>query len=139
MNSMPFRQLKSFLKILIGVQYENDVIMNVRLVCMSCNDKGILPLCETHSELLANLICFLRSDLTWFEGLPDLVGDHIAFLLSADRLLVLPFGEHEVFIHSKWIALVLAKGRFPLGIYSRSASSSRLVIFFRLMPRVEVL
>ena len=113
--------------------------MNVRLVCMSCNDKGILPLRETHSELLANLICFLRSDLTWFEGLPDLVGDHIAFLLPADRLLVLPFGEHEVFIHSKWIALVLAKGRLPLGIYSRSASSSRLVIFFRLMPRVEVL
>ena len=95
MNSMPFRQLKSFLKILIGVQYENDVIMNVRLVC--------------------------------------------AFLLPADRLLVLPFGEHEVFIHSKRIALVLAKGRFPLGIYSRSASSSRLVIFFKLMPRVEVL
>ena len=24
MNSMPFRQLKSFLKILIGVQYENE-------------------------------------------------------------------------------------------------------------------
>ena len=80
--------------------------MNVRLVCMSCNDKGMLTLRETHSELLANLICFLRSDLTWFEGLPDLVGDHIAFLLPADRLLVLPFGEHEVFIHSKWIALV---------------------------------
>ena len=112
MNSMPFTQLKSFLKILIGVQYENDVIMNVRLVCMRCNDKGMFPLCETHSELLANLICFLRSDLTWFEGLPDLVGDHIAFLLPANRLLVLPFGEHEVFIHSKRIALVLAKGRF---------------------------
>ena len=25
MNSMPFRQLKSFLKILIGVQYESEV------------------------------------------------------------------------------------------------------------------
>ena len=59
--------------------------MNVRLVCMSCNDKGMFPLRETHSELLANLICFLRSDLTWFEGLPDLVGDHIAFLLPAER------------------------------------------------------
>ena len=73
------------------------MIMNVRLVCMSCNDKGMLTLRETHSELLANLICFLRSDLTWFEGLPDLVGDHIAFLLPADRLLVLPFGEHPDF------------------------------------------
>jgi len=25
MNSMPFRQLKSFLKILIGVQYEKEI------------------------------------------------------------------------------------------------------------------
>lgn len=80
--------------------------MNVRLVCMSCNDKSVFPLCETHSELLSYLVCFLRSDLTWFEGLPDLVGNHIAFLLPANGLLVLPFGEHEVFIHSKWIALV---------------------------------
>lgn len=74
------------------------MIMNVRLVCMSCNDKGMLTLSETHNELLTNLICFLRSDLTWFEGLPDLVGDHIAFLLPANGLLVLPFGEHEVFM-----------------------------------------
>ena len=30
MNSMPFRQLKSFLKILIGVQYENPPIGTAR-------------------------------------------------------------------------------------------------------------
>ena len=36
MNSLPFRQLKSFLKILIGVQYEDAFI------------PGIMALLETH-------------------------------------------------------------------------------------------
>ena len=36
MNSMPFRQLKSFLKILIGVQYDRMKKSNFRILFVGC-------------------------------------------------------------------------------------------------------
>ena len=48
MNSMPFRQLKSFLKILIGVQYESSKTQKItiaecqRLVLLVCRGKRLL-------------------------------------------------------------------------------------------------
>ena len=45
MNSMPFRQLKSFLKILIGVQYDTSVKgtekRNERYVCQEKRHKAL--------------------------------------------------------------------------------------------------
>ena len=38
MNSLPFGQLKSFLKILIGVQYENARTVRNSLLLGVCND-----------------------------------------------------------------------------------------------------
>ena len=54
--------------------------VNVMLVNVGADDKSMFPLCQRHSEIIANLIRQLRRDLPRLEGLPQVVGDHIIVL-----------------------------------------------------------
>ena len=54
---------------------KNDVIMNMRLVCMSRYDKSMITFCKSHGGFIAYLI---RCDLSRFKGLLDLISDDIA-------------------------------------------------------------
>ena len=47
--------------------------MNVLFVCVGADDKGMVALRKAHGKFIAELIGFLRCDLTRFEGLPDLI------------------------------------------------------------------
>jgi len=84
------------------------VIMNVFPVRVGCNDKRILAFGETHCQLITHLVGFLGSDLSGLERLPNLIGDHIAFLPAPSGKFVLAFGEHKFFIHSQGTAFVTA-------------------------------
>ena len=55
--------------------------MDVGSVCMSGYRKSMIPLGEAHGQLIAEPVCFLRRDLSRLEGLPDLIGDDISFVL----------------------------------------------------------
>lgn len=41
---------------------ENDMIMNMSPVHMSCHDKCMFPFCESHTGFIPNFICFLYSN-----------------------------------------------------------------------------
>ena len=55
------------------------VIMDVRFINMSADDKGVLALGKPFGKLLSQPIGFLGGDLAGTEGLPDMIGNHIVF------------------------------------------------------------
>ena len=44
-----------------------NVIVDVRLVCVGGNEKGILALCPAHRRFVAHPVCLLRGDLSRLE------------------------------------------------------------------------
>ena len=52
-------------------------------VHMSADDKSVFPFRQRHSQIIADFVRQLRRDLSRFEGLPQMVGDHIMLLLIA--------------------------------------------------------
>lgn len=84
------------------------MIVNVFPVRVSGNDKRILTLGKPHGKLITDLVGFLGSDLSGLEGLPNLIGNHIAFLPATGGKFVLAFGEHKFFIHGQGTAFVTA-------------------------------
>ena len=70
----------------------NNVIMDMLFVGVGTDDKGMVALREAPGKFIAELVGFLRCDLARFEGLPDLIRDHIAGLLPAGELPVLALG-----------------------------------------------
>ena len=70
--------------------------------------KRILAFGETHCQFVAHLVGFFGGDLTGFERLPDLIGNHIAFLPAPSDKFILPFGQHKFFIHGQGTAFVTA-------------------------------
>lgn len=58
-----------------------DVVMNMCPVHMSCHNKCVLPFCESHAGFISDFICFLRCDFSRFEGLADLICNHISLRL----------------------------------------------------------
>ena len=72
-----------------GSGIENDVVMNVSPIGMRSNDEGVSAFGKCQSQLISDTVCFFGSDLSGFERLPDLIGDHIPTLFpsgSWDRI-----------------------------------------------------
>ena len=67
------------------------MIVNMGFVDMSANDESVFSFEKTRSEVIANLICFLRCYFAGFEGLTNLVSDNIVLFLLAGEVSVLPF------------------------------------------------
>ena len=55
----------------------NNVIMDMGLVNMGTNDKGVFSLGEPLGKFHTQPVGFLRGDLPRAKGLADMVGDHI--------------------------------------------------------------
>ena len=51
--------------------------MNVSPISMRGYNEGVPPFGKCHGQLISDTVCFLGSDLSGFEGLPDLIGNHI--------------------------------------------------------------
>ena len=68
------------------------MIMDMGLVNVGADDKGVFFLGKSLGKFYAQPVGFLRCDLARFEGLPDLIRDHIAGLLPASELPVLALG-----------------------------------------------
>ena len=77
---------------------ENDMIMDVGTVCVSCYQKSVFSFGEAHSQLVANPIGFLRCDFTRFERLTNLVSNHIILLPSAGDMEILPLSQKKFLV-----------------------------------------
>ena len=51
------------------------------MIGMCGDNKLILAFGKAHGQLIADLLCPLWGDLTWLEGLPDLIEHDVALLL----------------------------------------------------------
>ena len=85
-----------------------NVIVDVRLVYVGGNEKGILPLCPAHRRFIADAIGLLRRDLPGLEGLANLIAQHIRVppLLPACGSLVLGLAQKELSIGGHVVAAV---------------------------------
>jgi len=81
-----------------GCGIENDVIVDMGMIRMCGNDKLILALGETHGQLIPDLLCLLRGDLSRLKGLPDLIEYDVTFLLftASNVSLVFFFAEQHL-------------------------------------------
>ena len=78
--------------------------MDVLAVCMGGDEKGILVLGPAHRRFIAHFVCLLRGDLSWLEGLADLIAQHIG--LPACGGLVLGLGKQKLGVGSHVVALI---------------------------------
>lgn len=83
-------------------------MLNVLLVRMSRDDEGVAALRPTHSQLIADPVCFFRGDLSGIEGLADLITQHILalLLLPARHGLVAGLCQKELGGHRGRVALI---------------------------------
>ena len=95
--------------------------MNMLLVYMSANDKRMVPFCQRHSVVIADLVRQFRRDLPRLEGLPQMVGDHIIIFLF-------PAGNDSIPTLCKK-ELLISDGRIALIGSNQSAAVSFLWIF----------
>ena len=95
-----------------------NVIVDVRLVCVGGNEKGVLALCPAHRRFIADAVCLLRRDLAGLERLADLIAKHIRIppLFPARDGFVFCLGEQELRIGGHVVALIARDQLSALGL-----------------------
>ena len=84
------------------------MIVDVFPVCVGGNDKSVFALGKPHGKFIAHLVGFLGGNLTGFERLSNLIGDHIIFLYAPSDKFILPLGKHKFFVCGQGAALIAA-------------------------------
>ena len=67
--------------------------MDMLPIRMCRHDEGVFSMKKTLRQLIANLICFLRRNLSRLKRLPKLLRNHFVFLSTA--------GVHKILIPCK--------------------------------------
>lgn len=65
------------------------MIMHMGSIRVRYHDKSILSFGKPKGQFMPQPVCFLRRDLSRFEGLADLIGDHLMLLPPTGDLLIL--------------------------------------------------
>ena len=94
----------------------DNMIVDMLPVGMGGDDKSVFAFQKSGGQFVANLICFRCCDFTGPEGLPYLIGNHIAFLAAPGGLLVQLLCEHKLLIHGKRAALIAADKFAPFSL-----------------------
>ena len=72
------------------------MIMDMVLIYMGADDKGMVSFCELQRQLPADLIGFFRRNFAGLKCLTEMVGDHIVrTLVSAGQICILSFGKKK--------------------------------------------
>lgn len=83
------------------------MVVDVGLVHMGADDKGMISLGEPPRQLIAQAVGFLWGDFAGDKGLPDLISNYIVRpALPAGPGEILPFGEKELRIGDPAVTLV---------------------------------
>ena len=56
---------------------DDDVVMDMVLIYVGADNKGVIALCQLQRQFLPDPVCFFRSDFSGLKCLPEMVGDHI--------------------------------------------------------------
>lgn len=105
-----FRAAPKVAKLSVTVQVDrtpNDMIMDMGLVNVGADDKGVFFLGKSLGKFYAQPVGFLRGDLSRAEGLANMVGDHI--VRSTDPSSsgdILALGQHELGVGHTAVALI---------------------------------
>lgn len=88
--------------------------MDMSLIRMRRNDKGIVAFCKSLRQFVAYRIGFLRCNLSRLKGLPDLISDHIirGYPVISDVLTSVGI---EFLVNDLWVALI---GSYILTLFS---------------------
>ena len=84
------------------------MIMDMGTVCVCCYQKSVFSFGEPHSQLVANPVGFLRCNLPRFEGLANLIGNHIVLLPSAGDMEILSLSQKKFLVCRHGIAFISA-------------------------------
>ena len=68
-----------------------DMIVNMSFIGMSANKESVFSFEKARSEIIADLVCFLRRNFSGFERLAYLVNEYIVLFVFSGKVLVLPF------------------------------------------------
>ena len=82
------------------------MIVNVCPIYMSTDNIGVLAFGKSRGELTANLICFIRRDLSRLERLPHLIGNHVVFVGSSGEYFILTLGEKKLGVGGFSVTLI---------------------------------
>ena len=74
------------------------VFLDMPTIRMCRHDEGVFSMKKTLSQLIANLICFLRRHFTRLKRLTELIRDHFVFLSTADVHKILIPGKNKLLI-----------------------------------------
>mgnify|MGYP000326802980 CR=1 FL=1 len=73
--------------------------MDMVLIHMGADNKGMVSFCELQCQLPADLIGFFRRNFAGLKCLTEMVGDHIIrTLISAGQICILSFGQKKLCI-----------------------------------------
>lgn len=80
------------------------MIMDMALVRVGADDKGVIALQKALGKFITNSVRFLRRDFAGAEGLSHLIGDNVAVLPAPGQLKILVLGKRKFYIGSIWVA-----------------------------------
>jgi hypothetical protein len=77
----------------------NYVVMNMFFVSVRGDNVSVLAFEKTFRQLMTDLVCFLRRNLTRFERLPDVIRQYVVrSLIASGYVLVLFFREKKLLV-----------------------------------------
>lgn len=68
-----------------------DMIVNMGLISMSTNKESVFPFEKAGGKIIADLVCFLRRNLSRLKRLADLINKHIVLFVFAGKVSILSF------------------------------------------------
>ena len=93
------------------------MIMHVSSIRVRRHNKGILSFGKPKCQLMSQSVCFFRRDLSRFERLADLIDDHFMLLTPTGDLLILPLGQHNLFVHGHRVTLIACNQFTLFGLF----------------------
>ena len=91
--------------------------MNVRLVYVSADHKGMIAFSKTPCKFYAQPVCFFRGNLTRAEGLAHMIGNHIiraTHSSGGDNILTL--SQYELGVGHTAVALITSDESTVVGL-----------------------
>lgn len=85
----------------------NDVVMDMVLIYVGADDKGVIALCQFQRQFLPDPVRFFRGNFSRLKCLPEMVGDHIIRTpVTSGQVCILPLGKKKLRIGSPSVARI---------------------------------
>ena len=115
-------EIAEFLLAVQRRRIDDDVVMDMVLVNMGTDNKGVIALRQLQCKFPPDLVCFFRRDFAGLKRLPEMVGDHIIRTpVPSGQVRILPLGQKKLRVSNLGITFIaineLPKIRFLRILY----------------------